>query len=77
MHKFQAELERLTDSTWKVSWLLPQPQDDVMGSKLSPAGLDDNAAKTWAKSVLIGEGFLEQFGWSLDEKGNFVMGMTV
>ena len=78
MNEFQAELELSPDGKWKVSWLLPQPQNHVLGFADSPAGLEVSDAKTWANDVLIAEKFVELWGWRLP-KGTkkYVMRMTM
>ena len=77
MNEFQAELELSTDGTWKVSWLLPQPQNHVLGFESSPAGLEVSDAKKWAKDVLTAEKFVELWGWrQLEGSKKYVMRMT-
>ena len=76
MNEFQAKLELSTDGSWKVSWLLPQPQNHVLDSALSQAGLEANDAKIWANQVLTGEGFIQLWGWRLVGDSKYEMRMT-
>ena len=77
MYIFESVLEIQSGGQWKLALFLPKDWGHEMEHLESSAGLDFLAAQAWAKDVIRGKGFPEQFGWYFIEDGKYAMKMTV